>query len=147
MAYAKSKNARTIHVRIPSGTKKSIPTTGKVILGVIFIATIMVATAVAIAFFSNPERLTKNELGALVSNYYENYFYEKITNAEVLDKYKDTGLSILTLRQLVLHEPRLGGTENVEKNCDLNLSYAKIFPQEPYGKKDYRVEYKYVCDW
>lgn len=147
MAYAKSKNARAMHVRIPASPKKTIPMTGKIILGVILIATIMVVVTVLIAYFSNPERLTKNEFGALASNYYEDYFYEKITDAKALEKYKETGLSVLTLRQLVLHEPSLGGTENVEKYCDLNLSYAKIFPQEPYGKKDYRVEYKYVCDW
>ena len=147
MAYAKRKNARAMHVRIPGGTKKTIPATGKVILGVILVATIMVVVAILMAFFSDHERLAKNEFEALASNYYEDYFYEKITDAKALDKYKETGLSVLTLRQLVLHEPSLGGTENVEKYCDLNLSYAKIFPQEPYGKKDYRVEYKYVCDW
>lgn len=147
MAYAKRKNARAMHVRIPGGTKNTIPMAGKVILGVILIATIMVIGSILAAYFSDHERLAKNEFEALVSNYYEDYFYEKITDTKALDKYKETGLSVLTLRQLVLHEPSLGGTENIEKYCDLNLSYAKIFPQEPYGKKNYRVEYKYVCDW
>ena len=150
MVYAKNKkrvNARKLHSRTRSSIPKTESSAGKLILGVIGIATIIVVFSIIFSLLTSPEHLTKSEFNTLASKYYEDYLYENITDPSILEKYQKTGLSVVTLRQLILHEPSLGPSDNLKKYCDENQSYIKIYPEAPYKKSDYRVEFTYTCDW
>ena len=147
MAYGKKRsvNARTLHHNNNRRTAKAT-LAGKTIVLVIVVAVLAVLVALLISFLRNPERVAKSELEDMAKNYYENSFYAKLTDKDVLENYKVSGLPDLTARQLILHDISKP-SEVFEKYCDKDTTRVKIFPEEPYGKTDYRIEYKYNCEY
>ena len=137
----------------PNGAKRTI-------LVVIGLTILMVILATFNAFFFTPERIAKDEVSALVNNYYEKSVYENIIKAnesdinsgrktldDIMKKYSELGFSRITFRQLILlsEESFPHAAAKISPYCDENRSYAVIYPDAPYGKSDYHVEYNYDC--
>ena len=119
------------------------------ILTVIAFATLMVVGFAIFNLIATPEFLVKNRIKKITSDYYENYFYDSVPDHEALDIYKDTGLAKVSLRQLLLYSDKKHATslEFFEKYCDLENTYIKIYPESPYDRQNYHVDYAYSCNF
>lgn len=88
----------------------------------------------------------------LGKEWYEGYYYEALSYNETpredfLKKFVDTGLKI-DLSNLALHasdgiEEKMARFEN--KNCDKEETKVIIYPQYPFGLRDYKIETKMQC--
>lgn len=165
MAQAKHKKQSKTYHSSRARTKKSRVSRQKlreqkvfVVSKNLMIATIIVSTMIVIltflfVSFFNPEKNIKNHVESLTTNYYESYFYPEITAnhpddpSTILDKYSRRGFSTVSLRQLLLYNSDLKSSVATEISdyCDLNDSYIQIYPEAPFGKTDYHVEYYYSC--
>lgn len=110
-----------------------------------------------------PETLVKDEIASITSDYYENYFYNKVLdnnslstdNADfdasamekILKNYTNRGFASVSLRQLLLSDDQkhIASSEYLEKYCNLDRSNIKIYPEAPFSRQDYHVEYSYSC--
>lgn len=119
------------------------------ILTVIAFVTLMVVGFAIFNLIATPEFLVKNRIKKITSDYYENYFYDSVPDHEALDIYKDTGLAKVSLRQLLLYSDKKHATslELFEKYCDLESTYIKIYPESPYDRQNYHVDYAYSCNF
>lgn len=129
----------------------------RIVIAVIVIALVTVAAAVACRLFLNEEQIAKWRLEAMAAEYYENYIYENLIHgamdqteiAEAMDKYIIRGFATVNLRQLLLYDngKNAANGELLQKHCDTNTTSVKFYPEEPFDKKSYRVEYHYDCDF
>jgi len=128
-----------------------------IIIIVIILCMLSVITAVIYNLFSKPENIVKAKISEISSDYYENYLYknfnfEKYSSedfANFMQKYENVGLTTTTLRQLLLydHQKNADVAPLLEKYCDENTTFIKFYPEQPYSKTSYRVEYTYSCEF
>ena len=138
--------AKTRDRRIFSTARKSI-------LAIIILATLTVILTILLSYFTNPERIVKSKIPAIATDYYENYFYPEITADstkpldEIMSRYVTTGFARVTLRQLLLFdgERHAEAAAVLATYCDTNDTFVQFFPESPFGKTDYRVDYHYSC--
>ena len=162
MAYNKNKRPRS--KKFKSSFKDSNPTK-KIVLGVIGVAVIAVIAFTIYGLIATPEFLTKRKIESITADYYENYFYNAILEnnsidlkdasdtsassaiSSILEEYTESGFTETSLRQVLLsnHGKHFDETAEIEKYCDLDQSEIEIFPESPFGRKNYRVEYTYSC--
>lgn len=136
-------------------SRKSAIVTRRTILTVIILAMLTVILAVLFGTFQSPERVVKQKIESIAADYYENYFYDKnesyATDAtaftNMMQKYVDNGFSKVTLRQLLLFDGRRHAESAaiLTTYCDENETSVQFFPEEPFGKTDYRAEVTYSC--
>ena len=151
------KNTYTSRKRSAMWKKNDNIVVRRVILTVIGVAIAVVVVGVIYSLVWSPEKATKAKLDEMAREYYEGFTYENLINGAmsqeeiegVMDKYKVRGFAPVYLRQLLLYNNQENMKEAgfVKNYCDENLTYVKIYPEAPYDKKSYRVEYKYVCEW
>lgn len=137
--------------------KQPLSTVQIIIFTVIIVTIITVIVSIVIIPFLKPENIIKNDTETLASNYYENYFYEKLTssknfsgNAEkVLKKYKERGLAIVRFRQLTSYGSGKypDKVKTIKDSCDENRSYVIFYPEPPYEKTSYHIDYSYACNF
>jgi len=128
------------------------------IIGGLALAIILIIAVVVFMFVgrgdSQEEKLTKRleELGV---SFYEEFYYKQVgtsdeKRAEFLKKYSSIGIKV-DLNNLARYN---GDSETVlkefinnktDKECDKNNSRVIIYPQEPYGKKSYKIEVELDC--
>ncbi|MDO4612113.1 MAG: hypothetical protein Q4B29_01470 [Candidatus Saccharibacteria bacterium] len=147
MAYAKNKNPRYSKPKKRSREPDSFIIAKNTILTTIILSIIIVILAFFFSFLLNPERIAKQDLEKISRNYYETYLYEVISKGEspgeIMKKYEESGLPKVTLRELLLLDDRI--SPELQTYCDKNETYVKFFPEKPYGKNNYHVEYNYSC--
>lgn len=131
----------------------------KTILIVIALVFIVVITTTVVSFFLTSESRVKQQITDLASDYYENYFYTNLMNSPkyqslsdqnaVMENYHHYGLSRKTLSDLLLYDNQKNYSYNdfLSKHCDINSTYVRIFPDPPYEKDSYHIEYHYACDF
>ena len=119
----------------------------RVILGVIALSMLLVILMILFMVFTTPEKAVTGKIETIVADYYENYFYDRIQNYENLTNYTESGFSKVTLRQLLLFdsERHADAADLLTKYCDSEGTYIRIYPEEPFSRQDYRVEYNYAC--
>ncbi len=122
----------------------------RTILTVIILAILAVVAATFSAVFITDEKITKHEIESLAKDYYENYLYETISNAnkekplsEILKEYETSGFSDISLRQLIIFNDVDG--KNLTNFCDENKTTLRFYPKSPFGKTDYDIKYNYSC--
>ena len=105
-------------------------------------------------FFSTQIPYTQDELQKLAKNYYVEYLYPRLLGdigvepGKMLAEYKEKGVATTYLRQLLHYNH----DENIEMaplfqdaGCDTNTTSVRYYPTEPYGPKNYTVEYNFRC--
>ena len=133
------------------------------VLTVIVTVLLIVTGFTVFGMIATPEYLIKNEITAIATDYYENYFYNKILNnnslatdspdfsestmEKIMEKYIDRGFANISLRQLLLYddEKHVAATSLLEEYCNLDASNIRIYPEAPFDRQNYRVDYKYSC--
>lgn len=136
-----------------------------VILTVIALAMLTMILFTIYNLIATPEFLIKREIENITTDYYENYFYSQIlennsidpneTNPAIIEpamksvmpRYAEPGFARLTLRQLLLYDNKkhYSSINYLSEYCDLDQTLIKIYPEEPFGRKNYRVDYSYYC--
>ncbi len=123
----------------------------------VIVSAVMVGVSLFVTVYYNPEAEVKRKFEELATRYYEEYFYEKFTEAidpslreEKMKLYAETGLQPVLLRQLLLYQNGKYASykqyfEREGYKCDKNKTSAKFYPVEPYGAKDYTVVYNFEC--
>ena len=139
------------------GRKSDAMVARRVIIGVIIVAIAVVMVGLITSFFCNDERMTQRKIDEMTREYYEDYIYPKLINGamskeeinKVMERYVKWGFSPVSLRQLLLYDGRKNMEEGgfVKNYCDENETKAKIYPEAPYDKKSYRIEYMYKCEY
>lgn len=126
-------------------------------LAVIILTMLTVAIGVLLSYFFNPEQLTKSRITDLASDYYENYLYEQLINSEnfsgdldaTMSRYNSNGFNPVTLRQLILHDQTATANiaDSLRDNCDEELTTVTFYPDPPYARNNYHIDYHYVCNF
>ncbi len=163
MAYSKKKSPkRTRYTRSEKFSRESHKISRRVILVVIGLSGLTVILAALAQIILTPENTVKSKVEAMTRDYYENYFYESILASnraadnnlqtpinEIMSRYVEPGFAKVPLRQLLLYDGQkyAGATATLDTYCDLDRTYIKIYPEAPFGKNDYRVDYHYSCDF
>ena len=127
----------------------------KTIIIVICLSIIIVAVAIACHFLLNEEKLVKDRTKSLAQEYYEGYIYENLIHGamdqaeieQVMDKYTLRGFAPVYLRQLLLSSTTDVNHDLIAKHCDENTTFVKFYPEAPFDKESYRLEFSYDCDF
>lgn len=143
---SRAKVKRSRKARSQEFSRKSYIVFRKTILAVIVLAMMAVVLAVLMSFFNKPEQVVKSKIEEIAKDYYENYFYEKLS-VDGLDRYVKTGFTAVPLRRLLIFDNRRHAEAEavLYTYCDPDATTIKFYPEEPFGVKDYRAEYKYTC--
>lgn len=138
-----------------SGSKYSV--VQKTIITVIILAVITTLVALIVSIFLKPERLAKSRIESMAKDYYENFIYEGLINSKnysgdlesTMKKYTEIGLTPITLRQLILHNPEKTAkfAESLRESCDIERTTVKYYPKAPFSRSDYLVDYHYICNF
>lgn len=139
---------KRIDRQVYSATKKSI-------LTVIIFSMLIVILAVLFVIFNDPEKLVKQKITDITTDYYENYYYPSLIGnaadedslSDIMTPYVTPGFATISLRQLLLFDnERFAKTATfVKQYCDENKTFAHIYPDPPFGKKNYHIDYIYSC--
>ena len=149
-----------VHVPVPRSAFSASANPAKPIIFIIIgILMVLVIFTTIYSILNKPEDRVKARISALATDYYENYFYDDFTSSEqfaqiedinsAMEKYTRRGFSDISLRQLFLHDSsRTTNDAAFLKNyCNENKTFIRIFPEPPYGKTDYHIEYTYSCNF
>ena len=124
----------------------------KSMLIVIIAVIIAVIAGVGVGLYFRPENSIKREIASLAEDYYENYYYKGLETAaggEKIDlsKWANVGFAAVTVRHLVLYDngKNAAHEEKIAKYCDLSKSSIVIYPDAPYGQKNYHIKYNLSC--
>ena len=127
------------------------------ILSIIVLTGMIVVLTALFATFSTTENFIKSNISAIATDYYENYFYDNILAnnngekpiSEILEFYTKPGFSTVTLRQLLLYddERNADSAAFLTSHCDENSTTIHIFPDPPYDKTNYHIDYHYSCNF
>ena len=129
------------------------------IIGGVALLVIIVIVSLLIIFGNKPKNESQklsNELKQLGVSFYEDFYYNQIGKTDeekkaFLEKYTDIGIKVsldnLARSKKDESEEILKKFVNSKTNteCDKTNSMVTIYPREPYGKKDYRIDANLVC--
>lgn len=121
--------------------------------GVLVVAVIVILLFLFV-FNSNKSALTK-ELNKAGVNFYENFYYNQVGNddnerKEFLSKYAAVGIKI-DLENLARTTDNKDEFINkfvnkkTKEKCNINNTKITIYPKEPYGQKDYKMDVVLDC--
>ena len=130
----------------------------RAILTVIVLAMMTVILAVLTQSMMTPENTVKRKVESIAADYYERYYYDLILNqnavsegelAQIMERYVGPGFAKVPFSQLTLYDGQKYAEAGKVLNeyCDDEQSYIKIYPEAPFGRKDYHVEYHYSCNF
>ena len=129
------------------------------IIGGVALLVIILIVSLLIIFGNKPKNESQklsNELNQLGVSFYEDFYYNQIGKTDeekkaFLEKYTDIGIKV-SLDNLA--RSKKDESEEILKKfvnsktkteCDNTNSMVTIYPREPYGKKDYRIDANLVC--
>lgn len=133
------------------------PINKKIIIGLAAGATIIIVLVIlSITVIFNKERIITNKVKKMAYEYYSEYYYDSLKEGrkkedfeKIMDKYSGIGFKI-SLENIssidngkYKEEVESFGSKN--KKCDELNTRAIIYPEKPYGKKDYRIEVELDC--
>lgn len=152
-----AKQSKTSRNQASGLFKFSATSARNVTLIIIIITTLIIWASFIASILLKPARLVPPKIEALATNYYENIFYERMENSDqfsgdptaTLEKHRERGLAIITLRQILLQDPPITAdeAEYLRQYCDENKTTIHFYPDPPYTRTDYHVEYNYACNF
>ena len=129
----------------------------RTILAVILLAMLSVILALLLTVFMNPERVSTIKIESIATDYYENHYYDRLltyatTNdalESLMSRYTNSGFSKVTLKQLLLFDNKrhFADSDYLSRYCDLDATYIQIFPDSPFSRTDYHIDYHYACEF
>ena len=136
--------------------KKFFSNTRNIIICVGILLAIVLAVVLIVVFGNSTGKKKvelETELKELGKDFYENFYYDLVVKDHGVDqisKFKDVGIKV-DLSNLERYK-----SENVEKvklfvnpktneECNKNNSKVIIYPEDPYGKTNYRIDIELDC--
>lgn len=129
----------------------------KIILGIIAACFLVVIFYLIYSLINRPENRVPRLISEISEDYYENYLYEKFSKSDsfkndpdkTMELYSQYGFTPVDLKTLLLYDNQKNAkySEELRKYCSVEATSVKFYPESPYGKKDYRVEYSYSCEF
>lgn len=159
----KKKQKRSRRAKSYIASCRSYRISKNTILTVIALAMLSMLLFVIYNLIATPEHLIKKQIDSLARDYYENYIYattlsnnsidvnhpEESSDAlnKIFSRYTELGFSQASLRQLLLfNDGKYASLENTfSKYCDLDRTSIKIYPEAPFGRTNYHIDYNYSC--
>lgn len=130
------------------------PIAQRVVLSIIVILVLVVSGGIITLLNYDTKTQLETEINDLAETYYEDYFYPNvfsgnISMADVLAEFGESGLTEVTLRQLILNNPNLTTSDIhfLREHCDQETTTVRYYPVEPYSNTDYRTEFNYNCNF
>lgn len=127
----------------------------RIILGVIGLAVITMILFTLFNLIATSEYLVKRRIKSIASDYYENYYYNLVLSFnenhgdidQVFAHYQNSGFAKVTLRQLLLYDNQkhIGAMSELSKYCNLDSTIIKVYPEPPFSKTNYHINYGYSC--
>ena len=136
--------------------KRRLSPAQKIIISVIVILFVLLSSTILFAFLNKPENVIKSKISTLATDYYENYLYEKISNhnesnsaSRALEGSEKYGLATTPLSQLLFYDKKIDQEtiKYLTSHCDENKTTVKFYPEPPYSKTSYHIEFFYTCDF
>ena len=121
------------------------------------VALVLVAGIILLVVFAsnNQEKELTKELETIGRNFYEDFYYSQIgendeERATFLSKYSTIGIKVdleNLARTLDNKDEELAKFVNkkTKQSCHLTNSKVTIYPQDPYGKSDYKIDVTLDC--
>ena len=135
-----------------SQKNKSSSITRTITIAIIILAMIIVVTFIILTIVFSKENIIKSEINDIATDYYENHLYEKYASPDGstnnLNKYEENGINHIPLRQLLYsNKDYKEKAESILKYCDENKTFIKYYPDSPFSKTSYHIEYTYSCNF
>lgn len=136
---------------------------------IIVIVSVIIWLILLISFYINHRIISKQKeeletsLTKISKDYYEKFYYDEVkrlsmttneddkspekTSTYLISQFKDVGVKI-SLTSLNVYENGKYKSEIAKftkENCNKDKTVAIIYPQKPFGKKDYRVKIRLDC--
>lgn len=157
MSNNKKNNFKVLPKTKSTKNKPKLTIIQKIMISTIVILLIAATVMVVFTLTHRPEDEIKNLISKLSSNYYENYLYANFSQTAsfkenpdtIMQKYEKYGFSSITLGQLLLYDNKKNQehTDFLKSHCDINKTTIKFYPESPYQKNNYHVDYTYSCDF
>lgn len=124
------------------------------LLGIVLASTLVIIIALCSQLAPGPVERAEKELKRLADDYYVLFLYPRLVGfdrspQEALEVYVESGVPTTYLRQLLHYndDENIGSAGIFEDlKCDTNGTGVRYFPVEPYGPKDYTVNYIWRCE-
>lgn len=127
------------------------------LLSMIGVSAVMIIATLILSNVFDPVKRSEHELEKLADAYYIEYLYPRslgkyLNEPEaVLKDYVSQGLPAVLLRQLLLYNngknsSSIEAFSNSYYQCDTNKTYVRFYPVEPYGPRDYTLQYGTACE-
>ena len=124
--------------------------------GAILLLAIVAIGSFVFLFGNNQEKLLKDYLKEMGTDFYENLYYQQVgkddeERKKFLNNFKDLGIKVsldsLSRYKSSENKEKIDAFVNKSKNqdCDKNNTKVIIYPTDPYGQKDYRMELQLEC--
>ena len=135
----------------------SLPTPRKIAIASIITLAFAFTIFIICQIIFTPIFFASRELEHIARDYYENYYHAKfIANKSGLEAeaafapYTESGFPTLTLRQLLLFDnsrhAASAPTFTIDgQPCSTSDTTIRIYPQPPFGPKNYRLETHLSC--
>jgi hypothetical protein len=146
-----------IKVEVKEVKKEKKPINKKLIIGIAAGAVIIIVLVVlSITVFFNKERIITNKVKKMAYEYYSEYYYDSLKEGrkkedfeKIMAKFSGIGFKI-SLDNIVnikngKYNEEVESLGSKKKKCDKLNTRAIIYPEKPYGKKDYRIEVELDC--
>lgn len=137
--------------------KEKKPINKKLIIGIAAGAVIIIVLVIlSITVFFNKERIITNKVKKMAYEYYSEYYYDSLKEGrekedfeKIMAKFSGIGFKI-SLDNIVnikngKYKEEVESLGSKKKKCDKLNTRAIIYPEKPYGKKDYRIEVELDC--
>lgn len=127
-----------------------------IVLGVVFVIALVLFLFFGLKKETSQSIELSNSLKELGVEFYEDFYYKQIGSddkerKEFLEKYKDIGIKV-NLDSLSRYKKdetdeilKQFVNKKTEKECDKTNSMVVIYPNDPYGQKDYKIDAILEC--
>lgn len=131
----------------------------KVVLLVILLVSLVVVVALLMLFVFDRENQVKSRISGMVTDYYENYYYDKLAESAVfqdkanldanMQKFHERGFAPITLRDLLYYDNKRNYEyyDYLTNYCDENNTVARIYIDSPYERNSYHYDITYSCNF
>ncbi len=153
----KAKYSHNLHTSKSRASFYSSSLAKKIVLVIIAIVMVLVIGTVVCSLIFTKENQIKWQISKISKEYYENYYYENLIDTSqssdeiynFLEKHHEEGLSNVTLNVLLSYDNRknIAYEDSLGEYCNRNATLIKIYPDPPYDKKSYHIEYTYSCNY
>ena len=132
-------------------TKKNLIIGGSILLVIVILLIVFL-----ILFLNNPERKIKKTLENIGNDFYTNYYYNQLimgrskqNQKQIFDRFSKNGIKFnliyLSTYDKGIHKDDINSLKYKGKECDKEKTNIIIYPEEPYGITDYRIELEIDC--